>query len=53
MALSKITAASITSNVISSALIANGEITFADIASNLTRHQKCIIFRLVCPVEKN
>jgi hypothetical protein len=34
MALSKITAASITSNVISSALIANGEITFADIANN-------------------
>jgi hypothetical protein len=34
MALSKITADSITSNVISSALIANGEITFADIANN-------------------
>ena len=34
MALSKITAASITSNVISSALIADGEITFADIANN-------------------
>ena len=34
MALSKIIAASITSNVISSALIANGEITFADIANN-------------------
>jgi hypothetical protein len=34
MALSKITADSITANVISSALIANGEITFADIANN-------------------
>ena len=34
MALSKITAASITSNVISTALIADGEITFADIANN-------------------
>tara|TARA_R110000868_G_scaffold19200_1_gene82852 strand:+ start:357 stop:989 length:633 start_codon:yes stop_codon:yes gene_type:complete len=34
MALSKISAASITSNVISSALIADGEITFADIANN-------------------
>jgi 2',3'-cyclic-nucleotide 2'-phosphodiesterase (5'-nucleotidase family) len=34
MALSKITAASITSNVLSSALIADGEITFADIANN-------------------
>jgi hypothetical protein len=34
MALSKITAASITSNVISSALIADGQITFADIANN-------------------
>ena len=34
MALSKISAASITSNVISTALIADGEITFADIANN-------------------
>jgi hypothetical protein len=34
MALSKITAASITSNVISSAIIADGEITFADLANN-------------------
>ena len=34
MALTKITADSITANVISSALIANGEITFADIANN-------------------
>ena len=34
MALSKITADSITSNVISTALIADGEITFADIANN-------------------
>ena len=34
MALSKITAASITSNVITTALIADGEITFADIANN-------------------
>jgi hypothetical protein len=34
MALSKITADSITSNVISSAIIADGEITFADIANN-------------------
>jgi hypothetical protein len=34
MALSKITADSITSNVITSALIADGQITFADIANN-------------------
>ena len=34
MALSKITADSITANVISSAIIADGEITFADIANN-------------------
>jgi len=34
MAISKITAAGITSNVISSALIADGEITFTDIANN-------------------
>ena len=34
MALTKITADSITANVISSALIADGEITFADIANN-------------------
>ena len=34
MPISRITADSITSNVISSALIANGEITFADIANN-------------------
>lgn len=34
MALSKITAASITSNVITAAIIADGEITFADIANN-------------------
>ena len=34
MALSKITADSITANVISTALIADGEITFADIANN-------------------
>ena len=34
MALSKITADSITANVISSAIIADGEITFADLANN-------------------
>ena len=34
MALSKITAASITSNVITAAIIADGEITFADLANN-------------------